>query len=263
MTLTSLRNMPHPLMHRNLIRLAFAALTLGGYSLQAAPVIYTVQGHFTGTSTDDPALIAALSPLLGAGQAISLTVSIETTTAASGRDGLGATIYPAVTATSARFAGFDDAISELGCARPSDLICSLHVRDGAGGFLDPDQVSLFPAFLTSRALERAGGFGRGFSLQLMMFFNDFSGNAFTSDTPSLDLSMLSPSGWRGECGVFSIKPEGGFDRASFRFNVDNIRQGVPDNGHQLPEPDPLALLAIAAAGAALASRRRTPARRPN
>jgi len=248
-------------MHRSLIRLALASLTLGVSSLQAAPVTYTVQGHFTGTSTDDPALIAALSPLLGAGQSLSLTVSVDTATAATGRDGLGATIYPAVTATSARFAGFDDAISELGCARPSDLICSLHVHDGAGGFSDPDRVSLFPAFLSSQALERASGFGRGFSLQLMMFFNDFSGSAFTSDAPSLDLSTLSSSGWRGEFGVFSLKPEGGFDRASFRFNIDNIRQGAPDNGQQLPEPGPLALLAIAAAGAALASRRRTPARR--
>ncbi|MFY7914485.1 MAG: PEP-CTERM sorting domain-containing protein [Rubrivivax sp.] len=253
--------MPLHLIRPHLARLAFALLALGGTGLHAAPVTYTVQGHFTGTTSDDPALIAALSPLLGAGQALSLTLSIDTAAAASGVDGLGSTIYPAVTATSARFAGFDDAVSEFGCARPSDLICSLHVRDGAGGFSDPDRVSLFPAFLTSRALETASGFGRGFSLQLMMFFNDFSGSAFTSDAPSLDLSTLSPSGWRGEFGVFSIKPEGGFDRASFRFDVDSIRQGAPDSGHPLPEPGPLALLAIAAAGAALASRRRTSARR--
>ena len=124
--------------------------------------------------------MAAIAPLLGAGQSLSLTLSLDNATASSGiTPGLGATMYPAITATGARFAGFDDATSS-GCASPSDFICSLHIRNGAGGFSAPDQVSLFPAILRSTALEAAMDWAP-LSLQLMSFFTDFSGSSLSSD----------------------------------------------------------------------------------
>ncbi|MEO3690709.1 PEP-CTERM sorting domain-containing protein [Roseateles paludis] len=231
--------------------LAGLALCLGALAApgaQAALTSYTVTGHFTGNTSDDATLVAAIAPLLGAGQALSLQLTLDTATAATGvTPGFGATIYPAVTASSGRFAGFDDATSS-GCTHPSDFICSVHIESGLGGFADPDRVSVFPAILRSTALEAASGLGRLLSLQAMMFFNDFGGSAFASDAPDLDLSTLSLNGWTGQFGVFALKDTGGFDRASFEFSVDSIRLGAPDDnggGHRVPEPASLALVLLA------------------
>ncbi|MFO1225477.1 hypothetical protein [Roseateles sp.] len=235
---------------------ALVGLTLA-VPAQAAPVTYSVQGHFTGATSDDPTLVAAIAPLLGAGQSLSLTLSLDNATASSGiTPGLGATMYPAITATGARFAGFDDATSS-GCASPSDFICSLHIRNGAGGFSAPDQVSLFPAILRSTALEAASGLGRPLSLQLMSFFTDFSGSSLSSDALDVDLSTLPVSGWSGQFGVFMLRDGGGFDRASFAFSVDSVTPGVPSDPapQPLPAPGSLALSLLALAGLALRGRK--------
>ena len=128
---------------------------------------HSVQGYFTGATSDDPTLVAAIAPLLGVGQSLSPHAEPDNATASSG---ITPGLAPRCTRPSqppARFAGFDDATSP-GCASPSDFICSLHIRNGAAGSA-PDQVSLFPAILRSTALEAASGLGCPLSLQLMSF----------------------------------------------------------------------------------------------
>lgn len=135
-------------MHHLLARPCRALVALGAtlvtMTAQATPVTYTLTGHFNGTTSDDAALVAALAPLLDAGQTLTMT-----------------------------------------------------------------------------------------------------------------LSGVAPRLWRGELGVFALNAAGGFDRASFQFNVDQFVEGsLPAAlGRPLPEPGSLALILLALAALGRRQRR--------
>ncbi|RZL33404.1 MAG: hypothetical protein EOP35_17960, partial [Rubrivivax sp.] len=217
--------MPSSLTRRLLAAMALATLALAARPVLAAPVTYTVDGRFTGRSTDDAMLIQALSPLLGAGQALSLTLSLETATPADGSVPPGspgsATLYRAVTGSSARFAGFDDGVS-LGCPSASDFICSVHVHDGQIPFTDADRIALFPALLRSQALEAASGLAGALSIQLMAFFTDLSAQALTDDALDRDLAAQVE---RGQVAVQRVVRQG-------------LRRQVREERHQLDRQRP-------------------------
>ncbi|MEO6278381.1 hypothetical protein [Roseateles sp.] len=225
--------------------LAALALCLAAPLASAALVTYTVQGGFTGAATGDAAIAAALDPLL-AGQSLSLTVTLDTAAAGSAAPG-GFTLYGAVTASTASFAGFDS--TSGGCPSASDFICKVAVHDGVGGFLDPDQLHIFPAIAHADALDAAAGLGRVLELQFLMFFADPAGLALADDGLGFDLSGLNPARFTGQLAVFASGTSLGdpFDRADFAFDISRITTGDAQ-AQALPEPGSLALGLLALAG---------------
>lgn len=235
-------------MPTSLLRQGLAALSL----LLAAPlataalVTYTVQGSFTGAASNDAALIAAINPLL-TGQSLTLTVTLDTAARGGPLPG-GATLYRAVTGSTARFAGFDSTSGS--CPNVSELICTVQVQDGQTALLDPDRFHVFPAIAHSDALDAAAGLGRHLDLQFMLFFTDLSALALTDDSLGLNLSAANPALLSGQLGVFAANGQG-FDAARFAFDVSRVST---DGAVPLPEPGSLALALLA-----LASLRRTSA----
>ncbi|WP_457417927.1 hypothetical protein [Roseateles sp. P5_E7] len=229
--------MPIPFLRRSLAALA---LLLAAPLASAGLVTYTVQGSFTGAATDDAALIAALNPLL-TGQSLTVTVTLDLATAGSPLPG-GATLYRAVTASTAQFAGFGSTSGS--CPNVSELICTVQVRDGQTALVDPDRFNLFPAIAHSDALDAAAGLGRHLDLQFMLFFTDFSALALVNDSLGFDLSAANPALISGQLGVFSSNGQT-FDAARFAFNVSRISA---DGAQALPEPGSLALSLLALVG---------------
>lgn len=245
-----------PLIPQTLARLiSGAVLVLSAHSTAAAPISYTFEGHFTGQTRNDAALIQALGPLLGAGQSIRQTVTFDTAIPSSGLVNVNRTLYRAVTASTVQFAGFQDAVETRfgGCPNRADLICTMQIRDGVGrapgSFLDPDHISIFPNTLASAALEAASGIGRSLELQFMLFFDDITGQALADDTLDLDLTALDVSGWSGSLGVYKSGANG-LEFANFRYSIDRISL-TGANGTAIPEPASLALVALALGGLAL------------
>lgn len=236
--------------------LATLGLLLTAPLASAALVTYTLQGSFTGTATDKPEFIAAINPLL-AGQALTLSLTVDTAAGTRPTDFGGFTFYRAVSASSARFAGFD-ATGPACRADGSEHICTVHTHDGPGrqgGGFDPDFVSLFPSIVQSTGFDTAKGLNRLLSLQFMMFFTDFTGQALADDSLASALAVLDdPAGIRGSLGVFALGADGLFsDRANFEFRLDSIARDLPAS---VPEPGSLALSLAATAALALKRRRR-------
>lgn len=234
-------------MNTPLIRRLAAAFALGAALplASAAPVTYTLAGHFTGRATDKPEFVAAINPLL-AGQGLTLTLTVDT--AASGSPSQaqpGMTLYRAITGSTARFAGFDTT-SNACTPGGGDLICTVLVHDGRGlanGNVDPDNVSFFPVSANSAGLEAASGLNRTLALQFMMFVSDFTGQTLADDSLQSALSVLSPTHITGQLGVFALGADGLYsDRASFEFRLDNVSTG---GSTTVPEPGTLALAALA------------------
>ncbi|MFN7692790.1 MAG: PEP-CTERM sorting domain-containing protein [Burkholderiales bacterium] len=236
--------------------LALLSLLFAGHA-QTAPVTYTFEGRFNGQTSGDAALVALVSPLFRAGLDVRETITYETTTPTDGIGQGNRTRYHAITDTQVQLAGFQDLVSDRFGACPSRvsaLLCSIYVEDGAGrarGF-DPDYIDLFPAGVSSAALNAALGGARRVSLQVMLFFVDFDGQSLLDDSLNFDPTALPLTGWYGSVGVFS-NGANGLDYATFLFSVDAISAGHADS-HAVPEPASLALVSLALL--ALAGRRR-------
>lgn len=223
----------------------------------AAPVTWTLTGHFTGAATDKPEFIAAISPLLGT-QALSLTLTIDPAAPAGTAVG-GETLYRAITGSTAQFAGFDTVASRCPSAGGSELICTVQAHDGRGrppGVFDPDRVSIFPATHASSAFEAATGLGRPLALQFMMFATDIDGGALADESLASALDLLTPGRIRGFLGVFARGADGLLsDWASFEFRLDSVTTGA---AAPTPLPEPGSALLAALALATLTAVRRHP-----
>lgn len=212
------------------------ALLLAAPLASAGLVSYTVEGRFTGTATDDATMVAAINPLL-AGQALTMTLTLDTAAAGSPALG-GGTLYRAITGSATTAAGF--ATTGGTCPSVSDLICTAVVRNGGGGFFDPDHVNLFPSIEHSDALDAAAGLGRRLDLQFMLFFTDVTAGFLADEGLPTDLTRLDPALIQGQLGVFALNA-GGFDRASFAFDIHRISTAA---ALPLPESGSLALVLL-------------------
>ena len=245
-----------------------AALVSGLFSgtVSAALVTYTFNGSFKPSQTvseaEDVLLAGAVAPLLGVGSSLapktfSVTVSLDAAATGVPSGTPGTQIYRTVVSSSSNFAGFSS--TDRSCVGATgDFICTAFVFDGTGVFggSGSDSFALLPSLGRSIDFEAATGETRRLDFQFVLFFSDISGNALTSNSVDVDLSLLDVANFSGSFVVFAPTIGApGFDRADFDLQIDSVVTGsAPSN--DVPEPGSLFLTALACLALGLSERRR-------
>jgi hypothetical protein len=249
------------ILRSGLTALAFAATALA--EAQAGIVSYRFEGNFSGARPNEHVVVDALRPILGTG-AVRIDLSFDTDAPAT-LTGEGQAAK-ALSVTGARFqlAGFSGQVGACASA-PSGSCHVIVVNDFSA--LDPDAPGGYDGFhirpgtFSSAALDQAAGLGVPLSLGFDLDFLNGSGDAFDSLDFSADLTALRLIDWSPR--LFVSAPDLGSPSGSAQFNVRLTSITRLDEAVvvTVPEPGSLALLAFAAGGAALASRRRKATRR--
>lgn len=235
-------------------------------SVSAALVSYTFNGSFKASQTlggfENAQLVDSVAPVLGVGSSLtpktfSVTVSLDTAATGVPSSTPGTQIYRTVVSSSSNFAGFSS--TDQSCVGATgDFICTAQVFNGTGVFgSGSDSFALLPSLGRSIDFEAATGETRRLDFQFVLFFLDSSGNALTSNSVDVDLSLLDVTKFSGSF-VVNAPTIGapGFDRADFDLQIDSVRIGSAPSS-DVPEPGSLFLTALACLALGLSARKRT------